>query len=134
MHPQLILDALAGVAGEPHRAGGVVGVHRLDEADGADGDEIVLLIRRCVVLFCHVRHQTQVVADEFVPRGPVAQRHRRKGGLLLGGGERPGKAAAFQMQRQIQHVPRRRLQKNAEDAKHIPTSRYSLCAGPVFLS
>ena len=38
IHPKLVFNASAGIGGEPRLAGGVEGVHRLHQADGADGD------------------------------------------------------------------------------------------------
>ena len=49
----------------------VKGGDGFDEADGADGDEVLLVGGLGVVLLHHVGHQAQVVLNERVPGGQV---------------------------------------------------------------
>ena len=51
-----IFDAPAGISGEARPAGGVEGVHGFHQANGADGNQIVLLRGESIVLLCDVRH------------------------------------------------------------------------------
>lgn len=49
-------------------------VHRLDEPDGADGDELLLLVSGDVVLLHDVGDQPQIVEDERVPCSGISLR------------------------------------------------------------
>ena len=60
-----IFNAAAGVCGEPRLAGGVESVHGFHQANGTDGDEIILIARLGVIFFGDVSHQAQIVPDEF---------------------------------------------------------------------
>lgn len=51
-----IFDAPAGISGEARPAGGVEGVHGFHQANGADGNQIVLLRWESIVFLCDVRH------------------------------------------------------------------------------
>ena len=51
-----IFDAPAGISGEARPAGGVEGVHSFHQANGADGNQIVLLRGESIVFLCDVRH------------------------------------------------------------------------------
>ena len=51
-----IFDAPAGISGEARPAGGVEGVHGFHQANGADGNQIVLLRGKSIVFLCDVRH------------------------------------------------------------------------------
>lgn len=51
MHQDLIFNTSAGVGGEADALVGAERVHRLDQSDGADGDQILLIVRLRVVLF-----------------------------------------------------------------------------------
>ena len=51
-----IFDAPAGISGEARPAGGVEGVHGFHQANGADGNQIVLLRGESIVFLCNVRH------------------------------------------------------------------------------
>ena len=51
-----IFDAPAGIGGEARPAGGVEGVHGFHQANGADGNQIVLLRGESIVFLCDVRH------------------------------------------------------------------------------
>ena len=51
-----IFNAPAGISGEARPAGGVEGVHGFHQANGADGNQIVLLRGESIVFLCDVRH------------------------------------------------------------------------------
>ena len=51
-----IFDAPAGISGEARPAGGVAGVYGFHQANGADGNQIVLLRGESIVFLCDVRH------------------------------------------------------------------------------
>ena len=63
-----IFNTAGGVGGQAHVPVRLEGGDALDEPDGADGDEIVLVARLGVVFFDDVGHQAEVVFDEGVPR------------------------------------------------------------------
>ena len=105
-----IFNASAGIGGEPRPAGGIEGVHRFHQPDGADGNEVVLIGGEGVVLFDNVGHQPQVVTDEFFPCSRVARLQRRKGRKLFPGGQGPWEAPGFQMKRQNQKLCGKKLQ------------------------
>lgn len=123
IHADLVFNTLAGIAGKSDLPFGTEGVYRLDQTDGADADKIVLTAGRCVVFFCHMSYQPQIVADQPVPSSGVAIAHGGKGFLLLRRGEWPWKTAAFQMKRQIPDVCGSILQKNPQNRKHSLTSQ-----------
>ena len=62
LHPKVrwgedsIFNAPAGVGRKPCPASRVEGVHRFHQADGADGNQIVLLRGESIVFLCDVRH------------------------------------------------------------------------------
>ena len=51
-----IFDAPAGISGKARPAGGVEGVYGFHQANGADGNQIVLLRGESIVFLCDVRH------------------------------------------------------------------------------
>ena len=51
-----IFDAPAGISGEARPAGGVECIHGFHQANGADGNQIVLLRGESIVFLCDVRH------------------------------------------------------------------------------
>ena len=122
IHPKLVFNAPAGVGGEPRLAGGVEGVHRLHQADGADGDQIFLVAGLGVVFFRHMGHQPQIVPDEFLPRRAVSRPQHGEGLDLLPRGQGLGKAPGLQMQRQHQKLRGEKLQQRQQ---HSSTSRNS---------
>ena len=68
-----------------------------------------------------MRHQAQVVADQQIPGagspGPAAAQ-LRKGRTFLIRGQGPREGPTFQMQCQVQNMPRRRAQKQTQNAQH----------------
>ena len=106
-----IFNAPAGVGGKACPAGRVESIHRFHQADGADGDQIVLLTGESVVFFGDVGHEAQVMTDELFPGRRVALPQSRKGLDLLLRAERAGKTAAFQMKRKKQKLCGKKLQK-----------------------
>lgn len=57
----------------------VKAVHRFDEADRSDTDEVLLVRRRGIIFFGHMRHQTQIVADQQFLCCLVARRQTLEG-------------------------------------------------------
>ena len=51
-----IFDAPAGIGGEPRLACGIKGIYCFHQANGADGNQIVLLRGESIVFLCDVRH------------------------------------------------------------------------------
>ena len=115
-----VFNAPAGIGGKARPAGAVKGADGLDEADGADADEVVLVAGEGVVFFCDVGDQAQVVPDDGFPRGGVARAQRLKGGGLLPGGQRPWEAARFEMQRQIEKLGVKKLQQCQQHGRDLP--------------
>ena len=54
------------------RLGIVKAVHRLDKADGADGNQIVLILGVGIIFFNNVGHQPEVMFNELVSRIHIA--------------------------------------------------------------
>ena len=94
VHEDLVFDALGGIGGQPGALFRLEAGDALDEADGADGDQILLVGVLGVVLFHDVGHQPQVPLDQDVPGRLVP------GGVapeilpFLRRGQRLGKGAA----------------------------------------
>ena len=70
-----IFNAPAGVGGKACPTGRVESIHRFHQADGADGNKVVLIAGQGVVFFYDVCHQTQIVPDQFFPCGRVTGTH-----------------------------------------------------------
>ena len=64
----------------------IEGGHRLDEADGPDGDQVVLIAGDGIVLFYNVCNQSKIVLNELVPGSCVALPDLLQAFLLLTGG------------------------------------------------
>ena len=88
VHQDLVLDAPAGVGGQLDVPLYLEGVHRLDEPDGANGDQVLHAGAGTFKLFGDVHHQPQVVGDEGLPGAghPAADVLHHLGLLLLGQG------------------------------------------------
>ena len=67
VHQDLIFNTPGGVSGQPGALLRVKAGDPLDEADGADGDEILLIGTLGIVLFHDMGHQAQVPLDQDVP-------------------------------------------------------------------
>ena len=106
-----IFNAPAGVGGKACPTGRVESIHCFHQADGADGNKVVLIAGQGVVFFYDVCHQTQIVPDQFFSCGRVTGTQCGKGFGFLPGREGPRKAAAFQMKRQNQKLCGKKLQK-----------------------
>ena len=115
-----IFDAPAGIGGEPCPAGGVEGVHCFHQANGADGDQVLLITRQGVIFFDDVCHQPEIVADQLFPGGGIPSPQGSKGGLLFPGGERFGETSAFQMERQKQKFCGKKLQQGQQHTISLP--------------
>ena len=75
VHENFVFNAAAGVGGQAHIFVPLEGGHPLDEPNGANGDEIVLISRLGVVFFHDMSHQAQIVLNEFVPGVAVPLGH-----------------------------------------------------------
>ena len=67
VHQDLVFNTPGGVGGQSGALLWVKAGDPLDEADGADGDEILLIGALGIVLFHDVGHQTQVPLDQHIP-------------------------------------------------------------------
>ena len=105
-----IFNAPAGVGRKPCPAGRVEGVHRFHQADGADGNKVVLIAGQGVVFFYDVCHQSEIVPDQLFPGGGIPGAQGAESSGFLPGCERTRKAAAFQMERQKQKFCGEKLQ------------------------
>ena len=66
-----IFNASAGVGGKACPTGRVESIHCFHQADGADGNKVVLIAGQGIVFFYDVCHQTQIVPDQLFPCGRV---------------------------------------------------------------
>ena len=71
IHQNFILNAAAGVGGQLDVLARLEGVDRFDEADGADGNQVLHPGRGGVELFGNVHDKTQIMGDEQVSGGGV---------------------------------------------------------------
>ena len=115
-----IFNAAACISGKPRPAGGVEGVHCFHQANGADGDQVLLVAGEGVVFFDDVCDQTQIVPDQLFPGGGIPSPQGSKGGLLFPGGERFGETSAFQMERQKQKFCGEKLQQGQQHTISLP--------------
>lgn len=116
-----ILNTSARIAGKALALGGVEGIHRLDKPNRADGDHVILCAVPGIVFFADMRDEPQIVADQRIPRlcgGCPSLLQIGKGRALPVRRERTREGPAFEMQRQIQNMPCRRLQKQTKNAQH----------------
>ena len=115
-----IFNAPGGVGGKPCALGTVEGRDGLDEANGADGDQILLIARQGVVFFDDVCDQPEIVPDELFACSGIPSPQGSKGGLLFPGGERFGETSAFQMERQKQKFCGEKLQQGQQHTISLP--------------
>jgi len=108
-----IFNAPGGVGSQLDILIRAVGTYRLDEPDGTDGDEIVLLVRLGVVFFGDVRDKAQIVLNEHVARLNVARKHALDVFLFLLCRERARERAARQVERE-QHGVRKQIKCNRQ--------------------
>lgn len=94
VHQDLVFDTAGGIGGQAHVLVRLEGADPLDQSDGADGDQIVLIPVGRIVLFHDVRHQAQVVLDEDVPGLQITLRHPLQVHPLLLRFQRTGEGAA----------------------------------------
>ena len=126
-----IFNAAAGIGGKPGPAGAVKGVHRLDQADGADADQVILIPRQGIVFLGDVGHQPQVVADDLFPGGGVPRPQGLEGGGFLPGGEGPGKTARLQMEGQVEEPGGEKLQQLQQHGQNLPWMDSFQCMRPA---
>ena len=113
VHQNFILHAFGSVGREPRTLFRAVARNALDETDGADGDEIVLLVRLGVVFFGNVRNKAQIVLNEHIARLNVARKHALDVFLFLLCRERTRERAARQVERE-QHGVRKQIKCNRQ--------------------
>ena len=116
----LIFNAPAGVGGKACPTVRVESIHCFHQADGADGNKVVLIAGQGVVFFYDVCHQTQIVPDQFFPCGRVTGTQCGKGFGFLPGREGPRKAAAFQMKRQNQKLCGKKIAEEIKTCRPLP--------------
>ena len=96
VHEDLILDAAGGVGGQLDVLVGPKGVDGLDEADGADGDQVLDVDAGVLKAAGNVHHQPQIPLDEGLPHRQLAsvQPGQQRRLLVPGQRRRQGVAAA----------------------------------------
>ena len=67
MHQDLIFYAPGGVGGQAGAFGGIKGGDSLDEPDGADGDQILLIGSIGIVFFARLKLAEGKIASNFAP-------------------------------------------------------------------
>ena len=105
VHQNLVFNAPAGVGGKTGALVVVEGGDGLDKADGADGDQVVLIAEGGVVFLDDVGHQAQVVLDEDAAGLLVSLPDPKEAlGFLLGGeGLGEGTASGY-MEGQVKEI------------------------------
>ena len=98
MHQDLIFHAPGGIGGKPCPFGGIEGGDAFDQADGADGDQILLVRGLGIVFFHNVGDQAQVALDENIAGIQIPLLGQFQVVLLLLGGEGLGEAAGGKLQ------------------------------------
>ena len=68
-----------------------MGIDGFDKSDTADGDQVFLIFCRSVIFSHDMRHQTQVVQDQFFTGGCIPHTFRLECGSFFGGTEGRGK-------------------------------------------
>ena len=111
-----IFDAAAGVGGQLHAPVGHIGVHALDQPDGADGNQIIGVVALGVVLFGDVGHQTEIVLDQRISGLGVALLPAAGGVVLFLEGEGLRKGAS---RRQPQHQQRAAHHQHQGSRQHL---------------
>ncbi len=121
VHEHLVFDAPAGVGGQLDAPVAFEGAHRLDEPDGADGDQVVLIGRLGVVFLHDMGHQAEVVLHQDVPGLQVALLGQLQVFALLLRLQRPGKGARPPGQPQGEKQPVEH--QDDPSRQHMPTSK-----------
>ena len=97
MHEDLIFNTPGGVGGEFDVLFQAVGADGLDEADGADGDQILLIGFGGVVFFHDMGNQAEVAFDEGVSGVQVAGGGALQAIPFLFGAQGTGEAAGGEL-------------------------------------
>lgn len=120
-------NAAGGVCSEAGALGVVEGADGLDEANGADGYQIVLIPHGAVIFFNDVRHQAKVVLNEGVASlHIVAQMVCFQAFPLLGGCQRPGEGTGIDhMERHVKNM-RQGIQKFKKHNGLPPITSYPM--------
>ena len=82
-HEDLVLDAPGGVGAKGGAGISPEAVHRLDQADDADGDQVVRTVAGHSVFAGDVADQAQIVGDERLTGVFVPLQHAQDEGFLL---------------------------------------------------
>ena len=105
VHEDLVFDAPGGIGGQPGPLLRIKTGDALDQADGADGDQVLLVSALGVVLLHDVGYQPEIPLNEHVPGGLVPLGPPAEIFLLLAGGQGLWKRpAAGQAQGEQQRV------------------------------
>lgn len=103
-----IFHTPGGISGKTGALGYIKGSDPLDQTDGADGDQILLIRCLGVILFHDVGHQAQIPGDQYVSRLQVALGGQLQIMLFLCLRQGFGKASGGQLQgvqQRTQHQP-----------------------------
>ena len=122
-----IFNAPAGIGGKACPAGGIKGVYGLYQANGANGNQILLVSGHSVIFFNDVRHQPQIVPDEPFPCGGIPGPQRSKGGCFFPGCEWARETAAFQVERQEQKLCGEKLQQGQQHTGILRSLQRTKC-------
>ena len=72
VHEDLILNASAGVGSKADTPVWFEGIHRFDQADGTDGDQILLFLCLGIVFFDNMCHKAQVALYQHIAGVQIA--------------------------------------------------------------
>ena len=110
VHEDFVLHAPGRIGGQPDAFARIKGGHGLNEPDGADGYEVLLVRGLGVVFFHNMGHQTQVAFNEDIARLQIPSCSLFQVFLLLFCGQGLGKAAGAEaegIEHTAQHENRR---------------------------
>ena len=72
MHQNFIFNTPRRIGSQTDALCIIKGTHRLNQPDGADGNQVVLVAHRGVVFFYDVCHQPEIVLNKLISRLHVA--------------------------------------------------------------
>ena len=85
MHQNFVLNALCRIGCKPRAVFYAEGVDRFDQSDRPDGNQILGIFCRAVVLAHDMRNETQIVQNQLFPRFFVSRTAKTKGFLFFFG-------------------------------------------------
>ena len=65
-HQKLVFDTAGSICDQPVSFFDIIGIDRFDQADGADGDQIVGVPFKIIIFFYNMGNQSQIILNQYI--------------------------------------------------------------------